>query len=145
MRDITALATVWKLSEDTVREYVRSAEDARRMNRGDVAAARAQGEAFLVRCRDDALDADDFQAAIAAQKELNRVTGAVDVSKTIKVVVTNTPEFLALVDATLDALVPFPAARAAVVARWTQAAKDLEQPPPQVFLTTGEDVPGEAA
>jgi hypothetical protein len=116
MRDVPVLAKEWGLSEGTVREYARAAEDILRINMGDVDAAKVQAAAFLVRLRDAAFTANDFKSAREAQAELNRVTGAVDDSTKVQVNIVQHPAYLATMQTVLEALRDHPEARARVKA-----------------------------
>ena len=140
MRDVPILAVQWGLSEETVREYARSAEDSLQLNIGDVKAAKMQGVAFWTRLRDAAFEAGDFRSAAVAQTGIDRIRGAIDDSKKVVVNVVQSPAFMAMVDVALTALRPWPDARRAVTQAWTQAAKELQQPEPTVLLTTGEEL-----
>lgn len=115
MRDVPLLAKEWGLAEATVREYVRAAEDVLRINAGDVEAAKVQSVVFLTKLRDAAFDAQDYRSAREAQAEINRVTGAVDDSTKVQVNIVQHPAYIATMQAILEALRPFPDARAKVV------------------------------
>lgn len=139
--EVPRLAALWGLGETTVEEYVRAAEDVITVNAGDVRSAKVQCALDTRAIRDRAIELDDLQSANAAQKELNRVLGAVDDGKKVVVNVVQHPAFMAMVDVALDALRPWPEARAAVVNAWMRAAKELEQPAPQIVIGTGEEIP----
>lgn len=142
MREVPILAQQWGLSEETVREYARSAEDALQLNLGDVEAAKTQGILFWTRLRDAAFEAGDFRAAAVAQTGIDRIRGAIDDGKKVVVNVVQSPAFMAMVDTALTALRPWPPARDAVVEAWRETAKELQQPEPTVLLTTGEELMG---
>lgn len=141
---VRELAERWKLQTSTVEEYARSARDSLAISAASVAEVRAYSAHWHETIRDKALDGEepDLRTAAQAQNNFDRALGVVGDSKQVTINIVQHPAFVAMVDAALDALRPFPQARAAVVGAWQQAAKELQQPEPTVLLTTGEEMPG---